>query len=76
MAYISSPSASFGEKALASLSNGFESVLRFLADLSNAQSRMDMIERMQRMSDEDLMSKYRIERKDIVQHVFRDKMMF
>ena len=76
MAYISSPSVSFGDKALSAVSNAFGAVARFLVDISNAQSRMDMIERLQAMSDEELMAKYQIKRSAIVQHVFPDKMMF
>lgn len=76
MAYISNPSASFGEKISIALSKAAYAVFNFLADLTNAQSRLDQIEAMQRMSDDDLMKRFHIKREDIVHHVFRDKMMY
>ena len=76
MAYISSnpnsPLAGLGNV----LSNVFNTVFDFLADLTNADARMRAVQALQAMSDEELMTRYHIKRDEIVAHVFRDKMMF
>ena len=44
--------------------------------ITEADSRLRAVEALQAMSDEELMSRYRIKREEIVRFVFRDKMMF
>ena len=76
MAYISSPTTGFGATILSALASTADAVFNFLADLTSANARMAQIEAMQRMSDEDLMTRYNITRDRIVHYVFRDKMMY
>ena len=58
MAYISSnpnsPLAGLGNV----LSNVFNTVFDFLADLTNADARMRAVQALQAMSDEELMTRY------------------
>lgn len=75
MAYISAPPASLSEKVVSAVSNAFSAVLRTLVNMSDAQARMNQIQRMQDLTDKQLASKYGIKRDEIVQFVFRDKMM-
>lgn len=75
MAYISTEHRGFGATILSALASTADAVFNFLTDVTDAKARIAQVERMQAMSDEDLMAKYRIHRNEIVQYVFRDKMM-
>lgn len=78
MAYVSSSHTSRDllGTVLAALKKAGNAIFNFLADLTTAQARLDQIEALQRLSDEELERRYRIKRSEIVQFVFRDKMMF
>lgn len=75
MAYISTETRGFGATIMTAMAATADAVFNFLTDVSNARARMAQVERMQRMSDEELMKTYRITREEIVFHVFHDKMM-
>ena len=52
----------------------FDAIYNWLVAISVAQSRSDVIERMNQMTDEELSSRYNITRDQIVTYVFADKM--
>ena len=76
MAYVSSHASTPFAGVAHALSTAFNAVFDFVASVSEADKRIRAVEALQAMSDEELMTRYRIERGQIVHFIFRDKMMF